>query len=164
MSYAAAAAAAAPTTPPQGRLDHGPAQKKKTATPEEGPHPQKNLTMEQRRVIFQRDGRPIPNRAFPAEIQSAVNCALHQEAVPHFIRILSLRRNDNQVLNGLTTPLASAEQLLAHTSTVIRDAHTLDAGITDIRINQIWVRHRAHGIPLGRLTGPGSPGTQKLRA
>ena len=62
-----------------------------------------------RRIIFQRDGCPIPNRAFPAEIQSAINCALHQEGMPHFIRILSLKRNDNKVLTGLTTRLASAE-------------------------------------------------------
>lgn len=135
-----------------------------TAPAEEGPDPQKNLTMEQRRFIFQRDGRPVPNRAFPTEIQSAINRALHQEGVPHFIRVLSLRRNDNKVLTGLTTPLASAEQFLAHKATIVRAARTFDAGITDVDINQIWVCLRAYGIPQGNYTGLRSHGTDKLRA
>ena len=84
----------------------------------------KCLTMQQRHSIFQRSGSGGPVRATAAEVQPAINRALHQEGVPAFIRVLYMKRNDKKTLTGITTPLASAEKTLTQKDMMVRQAHT----------------------------------------
>ena len=97
------------------------------------------------------------------DIHSAVNRALHREKVPHFVRIQEIRRNGKFTVTGVTTPTASARMLMSYKDIVVTAARTVDIGVVDVEVNEVWKRLKVHGIPLARYMGEGTNGTERLR-
>ena len=53
--------------------------------------------------------------------------------------------------------------LMNYKDIVITAARTVDLGVVDVEVNEVWKRLKVHGIPLARYMGEGTNGTQRLR-
>ena len=125
--------------------------------------PAKNLKSDQRRLTLVRDATK-PKAPCPVEdTHSAVNRALHKEMIQHFARIQEIRRNGKYTVTGVTIPTASARMLINYKDIVIPVARTVDIGVVDVEVNEVWKRLKVHGIPLARYMGEGTNGTERLR-
>jgi len=125
--------------------------------------PGQNL-MEKRRVTFKRDnGLPLSQKK-DLDISSEVNRALFEAKVPHCVRIQGVKKNTRGCLSTITTPGATAEMLIRYREIVIRAARKVDAGIVDIKTNELWERVKMHGVNFDRYLGKKmGGGLEKLR-
>ena len=122
-------------------------------------------SMEKRRVIFKRDnGLPLSQKK-ELDISSEVNRALFEGKVSHFVRIQGGTKNTRGCLSTITTPGATAEMLIKYREIVIKAARKVDAGIVDIKTNELWERVKMHGVNFDRYLGKKTGGGQeKLRS
>ena len=116
-------------------------------------------SMEKRRVTFKRDnGLPLAQKK-DLDILSEVNRGLFEMKVRHCIRIQGVTKNTQGCLSTITTPGATAEMLIQYREIVIKAARKVDAGIVDIKMNELWERVKMHGVNfdryLGKKTGGG---------
>jgi len=116
-------------------------------------------SMEKRRVTFKRDhGLPLSQKK-DLDILSEVNRALFEAKVPHFVRIQGVTKNTQGCLSTITTPAATAEMWIRYREIVIKAARKVDAGIVDIKANELWERVKMHAVNfdryLGKKTGGG---------
>ena len=96
------------------------------------PVPPGQNSMEKRRVTFKRDNGLPHSEKKDLEISSAVNRALFEEKIPHFVRIQGIMKNTRVCLSTITTHGATAEMLIKYTEIVIKVARKIDAGNVDI--------------------------------
>ena len=164
VSYAAAARAVPKETNEWTKVPtrrRGAGQQATTQQPQ-APKPVTGLNLDQRKFVFIRECT-CRREYHTADIMSAVNRALHQEAVPTYIRMFQLRRNNKGTLAGLSTPFAPIDQLLAHRNSILRAALTIDPTVIDITAKETRRRVKIHGVPLNRYLGKGTHGLEKLR-
>jgi len=128
------------------------------------PVPPGQNMMEKRRVTFKRDnGLPLSQKK-DLDISLEVNRALFEAKVPHFVRIQGVTKNTRGCLSTITTPAATAEMLIRYREIVIKAARKVDAGIVDIKTNELWERVKMHGVNFDRYLGKKTGGgLEKLR-
>lgn len=111
-----------------------------TDDPRIRPEPSKESEARATPLHLHENNKAPKSKYLTANIQSAVNRAMYQEKIPHFVKIQDIRRNDQETITGVTTPTASAKMLMNYKDTVIRAARTVDAGIVRVEVNEIWRR------------------------
>jgi len=115
-------------------------------------------------VTFKRDnGLPLSQKK-DLDISSEVNRALFEAKVRYFVRIQGVTKNTRGCLSTITTPTATAEMLIRYREIVIKAARKVDAGIVDIKTNELWERVKMHGVNFDRYLGKKTGGgLEKLR-
>jgi len=122
------------------------------------PVPPGQNSMEMRRVTFKRDnGLPLSPKK-DLDISSEVNRALFEAKVPHFVRIQGVTKNTRGCWSTITTQGAMAEMLIRYREIVIKAAKKVDAGIVDIKTNELWERGKMHGVNFDRYLGKKTAG------
>jgi len=120
--------------------------------------------MEKRRVTFKMDTGLRLSQKKDLDISSQVNRALFEAKVPHVVHFQAVTKQTRGCLSTITIPGAATNMLIRYMEIVITAARKGDAGIVDIKTNELWERVKMHGVNFDRYLGNKTQrGLEKLR-
>jgi len=114
------------------------------------PVPPGQNSIEKKGVMFTRDNQLPLSQKKDLDISLEVNRALFEAKVPHFLCIQGVTKNTRGCLSTIMTPGATAGMLIWYREVVIKAARKVDAGIVDIKTNELWERVKMHGVKFDR--------------